>query len=95
MEIEDYYFNMREKVEEFPEIIEVAREAMRRAGVETQEKPIRGGTDGVTISFMGIPCPNIFSGCQNGQSVKEFISVQTMEKAVEVILNIVRIFAEK
>lgn len=95
VEIEDYYFNMREKVEEFPEIIEAAREAMRRAGVETREKPIRGGTDGVTISFMGIPCPNIFSGCQNGQSVKEFISVQTMEKAVEVILNIIRIFAEK
>lgn len=95
VDIDDYYFNMREKVEEFPEIVEVAREAMRRAGVETQEKPIRGGTDGVTISFMGIPCPNIFSGCQNGQSVKEFISVQTMEKSVEVILNIIQIFAER
>lgn len=95
VDVEDYYFNMKEKVDMFPEIIEVAREAMRCAAVETQEKPIRGGTDGVTISFLGIPCPNIFSGCQNGQSVKEFISVQTMEKAVEVIVNIIRIFAEK
>lgn len=82
-------------MEEYPEIIEAAREAMRRAGIETQEKPIRGGTDGVSISFMGIPCPNIFSGCQNGQSVKEFISIQTMEKSVEVILNIIQIFAER
>lgn len=95
IEIEDYYFNMREKVDEYPEIIEVAREAMNSAGVEPREKPIRGGTDGVAISFMGIPCPNIFSGCQNGQSVKEFISIQTMEKAVEVIINIIKIFAEK
>lgn len=95
VDIDDYYFNMREKVEEYPEIIEAAREAMRRAGIETQEKPIRGGTDGVSISFMGIPCPNIFSGCQNGQSVKEFISIQTMEKSVEVILNIIQIFAER
>ena len=95
VDVDDYYFNMREKVEEHPEIIEVAREAMRRAGIETQEKPIRGGTDGVSISFMGIPCPNVFSGCQSGQSVKEFISVQTMEKSVEVIVNIIRIFAER
>lgn len=95
VDVEDYYFNMREKVDEFPEIIEAAREAMRCAGIEVQEKPIRGGTDGVTISFMGIPCPNIFSGCQNERSVKEFISIQTMEKAVEVIVNIIKIFAEK
>lgn len=95
VEIEDYYLNMKQKVDEYPEILEVAREAMRRAGVVPVEKPIRGGTDGVAISFMGIPCPNIFSGCHNGQSVKEFISAQTMEKAVEVILNIIMIFTEK
>lgn len=95
VEVEDYYLNMRQKVDEYPEIMEAAREAMRRADIEPVEKPIRGGTDGVTISFMGLPCPNIFSGCHNGQSVKEFISAQTMEKAVEVILNIIQIFTEK
>lgn len=95
VDVEDYYFNMKEKVDEYPEIIEVARKAIVKAGLEVQEKPIRGGTDGVTISFLGIPCPNIFSGCHNGQSVKEFISEQTMEKAVKVIINIIKIFAQK
>lgn len=95
VEIEDYYLNMKRKVDEYPEILDVAREAMLRAGIEPVEKPIRGGTDGVAISFMGLPCPNIFSGCHNGQSVKEFISAQTMEKSVEVILNIIKIFTEK
>lgn len=94
VEVEDYYLNMREKIEEFPEILDAAREAMKRAGVKPVEKPIRGGTDGVTISFMGIPCPNIFSGCHNGENVREFISTQTMEKATEVIINIIQIFAE-
>lgn len=95
VEVEDYYRNMKEKVEEFPEVIEAAKKAMRRADVRLVEKPIRGGTDGVTISFMGIPCPNIFSGCHNGENVREFISVQTMEKATEVIVNIIQIFAEE
>lgn len=95
VEMEDYYLNMREKIAEFPEILDAAREAMKRAEIRPVEKPIRGGTDGVTISYMGIPCPNIFSGCHNGENVREFISVQTMEKAVEVIINIIQIFAEK
>lgn len=93
VEMEDYYLNMKQKIDICPEMIEAAKEAMHMAGVEPVIKPIRGGTDGVTISFLGIPCPNIFSGCHNGQSIKEFISVQTMEKSVEVILNIIRIFA--
>lgn len=93
VDIEDYYLNMKQKIDECPEIIEVAKKAMEQAGVTPVVEPIRGGTDGVTISFMGIPCPNIFSGCHNGQSIREFISVQTMEKSVEVILNIIQIFA--
>lgn len=95
VDVEDYFFNMREKVEEFPEIIDVVKEAMEETGVEPTVKPIRGGTDGVTISFMGIPCPNISSGCHNGQSVREFVSVQTMEKAVQIIINTIRLFAKR
>lgn len=95
VDVEDYFFNMREKVEAYPEIIDVVKEAMERAGVEPTVKPIRGGTDGVTISFMGIPCPNISSGCHNGASVKEFVSVQTMEKSIQIITNTIRLFAEK
>lgn len=93
--IEDYYFNMKEKVDECPQMIEIAREAMRLSGVTPVEKNIRGGTDGVTISFLGVPCANIFSGCHNSQSVREFISIQTMESSVEVVKNIIRLVAQK
>lgn len=92
--VDDYYFNMREKIDECPEIIEIVKEAMAQSGVIPEIKPIRGGTDGVTISFMGIPCPNISSGCHNGQSVKEFISTQSMEKITKTIVNVIKLTAE-
>lgn len=95
VDVEDYYFNMREKVDECPEIIDIVKEAMEKSGIVPEIKPIRGGTDGVTLSFMGIPCPNISSGCHNGLSVKEFVSIQTMEKIAQTIVNVIRITAEK
>ena len=67
---------------------------MEQAGLTPQLLPVRGGTDGVTISQKGFPCPNLFSGGHNGFSIYEYISVQAMEKAVEVILNIIRLTAE-
>ena len=93
--IEDSYLNMKREVEKFPEVRDNALEAIRMAGIEPIIVPIRGGTDGSTISFKGMPCPNLFMGSQNSHSIYEYCSVQTMEKATEVILNIVKLFAEK
>lgn len=93
--IEDYYLNMSREVEKHPEVKEYALEAMRRAKIEPIVIPIRGGTDGSSISFMGMPCPNIFMGSANSHSIYEYCTVQSMEKATEVILNIIKIFAEK
>jgi Di- and tripeptidases len=68
---------------------------MEQAGIEPNVKPIRGGTDGARLSFMGLPCPNIFAGGHNFHGKYEFVAVESMEKATEVILNIVKIYAEK
>ena len=78
-----------------PGVVENAREAIRRAGIETRERPIRGGTDGSKFSFMGVPTPNIFAGEQNFHSRLEWVSVQDMEKAVEVIVHLGTIWEEK
>ena len=91
--IEESYRNMREVLERHPQVIEHAREAMRRAGIEPIEKPIRGGTDGSRLSFMGLPTPNLFAGEQNFHSRLEWVSVQDMEKAVEVIVNLAQVWA--
>jgi tripeptide aminopeptidase len=92
--VEEQYRNMREVVARHPEVVDHAREAIRRAGLVVQERPIRGGTDGSRLSFMGLPTPNLFAGEQNFHSRLEWVSVQDMEKAVEVILHLVRIWAE-
>lgn len=92
--IEDYYMNMKQKLNQHPEILKTAERAMELAGLQPKLLPIRGGTDGVTISQKGFPCPNLFSGGHNGFSVYEYISVQAMQKAVRVILNIIRLVAE-
>ena len=86
---------MSREVEKHPEVKEYELEAMRRAKIEPIVIPIRGGTDGSSISFMGMPCPNIFMGSANSHSIYEYCTVQSMEKATEVILNIIKIFAEK
>ena len=88
LELKEQYRNMREQVEPKMHIIELAKVAMQKAGVVPQVKPIRGGTDGAQLSFMGLPCPNLFAGGINFHSRYEFVSVQVMEKAVMTIVNI-------
>ena len=92
--IEEQYRNMREVLDRYPAVVERAREAMRRAGLTIRERPIRGGTDGSRLSFMGLPTPNVFAGEHNFHSRLEWVSVQDMEKAVEVIVQLARVWEE-
>ena len=93
--IDESYRNMREVLDQQPEIAEYAREAVRRAGLEVRSRLIRGGTDGSRLSFMGLPTPNLFAGEHNFHSRLEWVSAQDMEKAVEVIVNLCRIWEER
>ncbi|GAL18055.1 tripeptide aminopeptidase [Vibrio maritimus] len=88
--ITDNYSNMREKVELHPHIIEIAKSAMEACEVKPNIKPIRGGTDGARLSFMGLPCPNVFTGGYNFHGIHEFITLQGMELAVNVIVQIAK-----
>lgn len=88
LEMNDQYYNMREKIEPVMFVVELAREAMLQSGIQPKVKAIRGGTDGARLSYMGLPCPNIFAGGMNFHGPYEFVPIQYMEKAVEVILNI-------
>ncbi|MBO4595652.1 MAG: peptidase T [Bacteroidales bacterium] len=92
--IKDQYYNMRGQVEPHYHIIEKAVAAMEMAGVKPRIQPIRGGTDGANLSFKGLPCPNIFAGGLNFHGKMEWVSLQNMQKASAVILNILRLFAE-
>jgi tripeptide aminopeptidase len=89
LEMKDQYYNMREKVEPVYHIVETARKAMAALGIEAQIKPIRGGTDGCRLSYMGLPCPNIFAGGHNFHGKFEFVPLESMEKATRVILKII------
>jgi len=93
--IEESYRNMREVLDQRPEIADHAREAIRRAGLEPHSRPIRGGTDGSRLSFMGLPTPNLFAGEQNFHSRLEWVSVHDMEKAVEVIVHLCQVWEER
>jgi tripeptide aminopeptidase len=84
---------MREVLEQHPRVMDYARQAIRSAGLEPIEKPIRGGTDGSRLSFMGLPTPNLFAGEHNFHSRLEWASAEDMDKAVEVIVNLCRIWA--
>ena len=95
LELKEQYRNMREMVEPKMHIIDIAKSAMEKAGVVPVIKPIRGGTDGAQLSFMGLPCPNLFAGGVNFHSRYEFVSVQVMEKAVMTIVNIAAGVAER
>ncbi|NDV97020.1 peptidase T [Dysgonomonas sp. 521] len=95
IEIKDQYYNMREKVEPVMHVVDLAFEAMTAVGVTPIVKPIRGGTDGARLSFMGLPCPNIFAGGHNFHGRYEFVPIQSMEKAVEVIVKIAELAASK
>lgn len=90
VELHDQYYNMLEKVKPVEHIIEIARQAMLEAGVTPKVQPIRGGTDGAQLSFRGLPCPNLFTGAVNFHGPHEFVSVQVMERAAKVIVNIIR-----
>ncbi len=89
------YRNMREALDRHPQVVEHAREAIRRAGLEPVEVPIRGGTDGSILSEMGLPTPNLFTGQHNFHSRLEWISAQDMEKSAEVVLQLIRLWEEK
>ena len=93
--VEESYRNMKEVLDRHPQVVEHAREAIRRAGLEPREHAIRGGTDGSRLSFMGLPTPNLFAGEQNIHSRLEWVSAQDMEKSVEVIVNLCRVWEER
>ena len=90
VEIKDQYRNMKEKIEPLMHIVENANEAMIEANITPNIRPIRGGTDGARLSFMGLPTPNIFAGGENFHGKYEYVPIESMEKAVEVIINIVK-----
>ena len=94
LEMKDQYYNMREKVEPHYFIVKRAIKAMEMAGIQPKVQPIRGGTDGARLSFMGLPCPNIFAGGHNFHGKLEFVPVESMEKATEVIKNLIALYAE-
>ena len=93
LEIADQYFNMREKIEPVIHVVDNVRQAMAAAGVTPVVRPIRGGTDGARLSFKGLPTPNIFTGGHNYHGRYEYISINSMEKAVEVILKLIDIYS--
>lgn len=95
LELKDQYYNMKEKIEPVKEIVDIASQAMRNLDIEPKITPIRGGTDGSQLSFMGLPTPNIFAGGENMHGKYEYVSVETMEKATRVIIEIIRLFEER
>ena len=94
LEVKDQYYNMREQVEPYYFIVETAVKAMEMAGIKPKIQPIRGGTDGANLSFKGLPCPNIFAGGMNFHGTMEFAPLENIEKASEVVLNIIKLYAE-
>ena len=94
LELKHQYYNMRQEVEPHFFIVEKAIKAMEMAGIKPKVQPIRGGTDGANLSFMGLPCPNLFAGGHNFHGKLEYVPLESMEKAAEVILNIIKLFAE-
>ena len=95
LDMKDQYYNMREKIEPVMHVIDLAFEAMKQVGVTPNVKPIRGGTDGARLSFDGLPCPNIFAGGHNFHGRFEYVPVQSMEKAMQVVVKIVENLAKK
>ncbi len=95
LDLRDQYYNMREKIEPVMHIIDIAFQAMKEAGVEPRVKAIRGGTDGAQLSFKGLPCPNIFAGGLNFHGRYEFVPIQSMEKAMNVVVKIAELVASR
>ena len=92
-EINDQYYNMKEKIDPQMHVIDLVLKAMQECGVPPRVRPIRGGTDGAQLSFKGLPCPNIFAGGLNFHGPHEFVSIQSMQKAQEVIIKICELTA--
>jgi tripeptide aminopeptidase len=95
IDVQESYRNMKEVIDRHPDVVENALEAYRRAGLEPKIEPVRGGTDGSRLSFMGLPTPNIFAGEHNFHSRYEWISTRDMHKAVEVIIDLCRVWEER
>lgn len=95
IEVKDQYYNMKEKIEPVKHVVDIAFKAMEQVGVTPIVTPIRGGTDGARLSYMGLPTPNIFAGGENFHGKYEFICKESMEKAVEVIIKIVELYSER
>ena len=93
--VEESYRNMKEVLDGYPQVVENACEAYRRAGLDPRIEPIRGGTDGSRLSFMGLPTPNVFAGEHNFHSRFEWISTSDMHKAVEVIIELCKVWEER
>ena len=94
LELKHQYYNMRKEVEPHYHIVETAMKAMELEGIKPKIQPIRGGTDGANLSFMGLPCPNIFAGGHNFHGKMEYVPLESMQKASNVILNIIKLYAE-
>ena len=94
LDLKHQYYNMRKEVEPHYHIVETAMKAMEMEGIKPKIQPIRGGTDGANLSFMGLPCPNIFAGGHNFHGKMEYVPLESMEKASKVILNIIQLYAE-
>ena len=95
VEVRDQYYNMREIIEPGMEVIEYACEAMRAAGVTPRIRPVRGGTDGARLSFMGLPCPNLFAGGLNFHGRYEYLPVRSLEKSKETIIQLCHIITDQ
>jgi len=93
-EVKDSYYNMKEKIEPYMFLIDNATKAMEQLGVTPIITPIRGGTDGARLSFMGLPCPNLCTGGENYHGKYEYVSIQSMERIVELLLQIIKVYQE-
>jgi tripeptide aminopeptidase len=91
----EQYRNMKEVLDRHPEVVAHAEEAIRRCGMEVRRNPVRGGTDGSRLSFMGLPCPNLFTGEMALHSRQEYVSVQDMRKSVQTVVELLRIWEER
>jgi len=93
-DVQEQYRNMKEVLDQHPQVTEFARKAIEKSGIAVRTKGIRGGTDGARLSFMGLPCPNIFTGEMALHGKHEYVSVQDMQKSVETIVNLAMIWEE-
>ena len=94
MKLYDQYYNLKDALKDHMEVVAIAKQAMENLDIEPVIYPVRGGTDGSTISYLGLPTPNLFAGGENMHSRFEYVSLQTMEKALDVLLEIVKLTAQ-